>query len=304
MKFCTIFLHLLPAVFVVTLSSPAQTPEPRLRGSISEARRSPLPGSVSPRLLQAQDLGPVRANQPISGITLVFRRSDAQEVDLQQLLRAQQDPASPDFHHWLTPEAFGQRFGMSESDLETTRRWLTARGFEVSAISRAHDRISFSGTAEQVGSAFSAPLHHFLVNGEVHLAPSSDLVLPSDLASVTAAVLHLSDFRPHPMSRLAPHPAYTTGNTQTHFLTPRDLAVMYNLPAVTNTYTPGAGQAIAIVGQSYVDLSFSGIVRSFVTGTTTLNLTPILVPGSGVEAVSPFRCRRVRDRCRIRRRTA
>ncbi len=287
MKLCRIFLPILSALTpIACATASAQAPEPRLHGPIRESTRAVLPGSVPPRVLGAHDLGPVSATQPLHGITLVFRRSDAQEADLQQLLAAQQDPASPQFHHWLTPEAFGQRFGMADSDLEATKQWLGAHGFEVTGVSRAHDRITFSGTARQVSDAFATNLHHFQVDGEPHIAPNSDLSLPSDLAAITTTILHLSDFRPHPTARLATHPAYTTGNTQTHFLTPPDLAVMYDLPPNTYPY-PGSGQSIAVVGQSYVDLSIDSIVREFLTSTTTRTFTPVLVPGSGVQAVSP-----------------
>ena len=106
MKSCVTLLPLLCAVFAITPRIAAsQAPEPRLTSGIREDARAILPGSRSPRILHAQDLGPVAASHPLQGITLVFRRSAAQQADLDQLLAAQQDPASPLFHHWLTPEA-------------------------------------------------------------------------------------------------------------------------------------------------------------------------------------------------------
>ena len=290
MKFCRTFLPLLCAFFAFTpLTASAQAPEPRLRGAIREDTRAILPGSCSPRTLHAQDLGPAPANQPLHGITLVFRRSANQQADLDHLLAVQQDPASPQFHHWLTPEAFGLRFGMADADLEATQRWLTSHGFTIDGVSRARDRITFSGTAAQVAATFGATLHHYQIDGEPHLAPSSDLSLPADLAAVTTAILHLSDFRPHPNAHLKPRPAYTAGATQSHYLVPGDLAVMYDLPAQSISFYPGAGQSIAIVGQTYVEPSSNSIVRQFVNSVSPfgLNLTPVLVPNTGVEAISP-----------------
>ena len=287
--FCRNFLLLVAVFFAVASSTvQSQAPAARLRGGIREGTRAVLPGSMSPRVLRAKDLGPVRADQPVHGVTLVFRRSEAQEAELQQLLKAQQDPTSSSFHRWLTPESFGQRFGMAEQDLRAAEQWLSGQGFAVSGVSRARDRITFSGTAAQVAAAFSAPVHRYLVDGEEHVAPSADLSLPADLAAVTTAVLHLSDFRPQPMSRIALQPAYSTAGTQTHYLAPRDLAVMYDLPVPSNTSYPGIGQTVAIVGQSYVDVSLNSVIREFVGGSTTLNLQTVLVPGTGVEAVSPI----------------
>lgn len=287
MKSCHLFLPVLSALALIPLiPMSAQAPRPRLQEGIREGTRALLPGSMPPRAIGAKDLGALRAGDRLEGMTLVFRRTDAQEAELQQLMAAQQDPASPQFHRWLTPEGFGVRFGMTDSDLETTSRWLSGHGFEISGVSRARDRITFSGTAEQVTAAFSATLHHFLVDGEIHVAPDAVLSLPTDLASITTDVLHLSDFRPSPKVRLSPQPAYTSANTQAHYLSPQDLSVMYDFPENKYPY-PGSGQTIAIVGQSYVDLGLNSVVRKFFTSTAALRLTPVLVPGTGVQAISP-----------------
>jgi len=49
----------------------------------------------------------------MSRMLLVLKRSDAQEASLKQLLDAQQDRTSAQYHKWLTPQAFGARFGPS-----------------------------------------------------------------------------------------------------------------------------------------------------------------------------------------------
>ena len=108
--------------------------------------------------------------------------------------------------------------------------------------------------------------------------------LPADLAAVTSAVLHLSDFRPRPSI----HPNFTASADQSHYLLPGDLAVMYNLPrAYDLTASPGNGQTIALVGQSYVDLSGSSRFRGFSDDLLTQSISLVLVPNTGVEAVSP-----------------
>ncbi len=288
LKSCCAYLPLFASL--LALSSTAQTasrPEPRLRGAIVNAQRSLLPGSSSPRLDGAQDLGPVPSSLAVRGITLVFNRSPQQQQELQQLLAAQQDPASPEFHHWLTPSTVAERFGVAESDLMATEHWLTTQGFTIDSVANARDRITFSGSARQVAAAFSTSMHRYMVDGDRHLAPNSALSLPSALAAITTHVLHLSDFRPSPMARVAPRPDYTISSTQGHYLVPLDLGVMYDMPVADNSFTPGNGQSVAIVGQSFVDLSPSSIVRSFVGGTTTLSLTPVLVPGTGSQAISP-----------------
>lgn len=287
MKRCRTFLHLLSALLLTAVTTFAQAPEPRLHGSLQQQNRSLLPGSAPPKALRNKILGPVPENRPIHGITLVFRRSPVQQADLQQLMEAQQNPTSPEFHHWLTPETFGRRFGVADSDLETTQAWLRQQGFVITGVSHARDRITFSGTAGQVNAAFSTTLRQVEVDGAPHIAPDSALSLPADLAAITLAVTHLSDLRPTPNARLAPGPAFTSGTTQAHNLSPVDLAVMYDLPPVDTSHPQAQTQSIAVVGQSYVDLSGNSVINSFTTNIVYNRLIPVLVPGSGIEAVSP-----------------
>ncbi|HXP11875.1 MAG TPA: protease pro-enzyme activation domain-containing protein, partial [Acidobacteriaceae bacterium] len=235
----------------------------------------------------AQDLGPVSPDMGVPGITLVFRRSATQQAALEELLAEQQNPASSLYHRWLTPETFAARFGVAQDDIVTAESWLMSHGFHIDKVARSRDRITFSGTAAQVQAAFGAELHHYRAEGELHFAPASDLTLPAELASVTTAVLHLSDFRPKPSVEVITraHPDYTTSSTQAHYLTPNDVRTMYGVSS--NNYTYGNGQSLAVVGQSFVSTSMPSSVYTFQQLTQYTYINTVLVPGSGVEAISP-----------------
>ena len=86
---------------------------------ITDRARVVLSESRTPRVRSAQDLGPVSPDMAVPGITLVFRRSTMQETSLEALLAAQQDPASPLYHRWLSPETFAARFGVAGEDIAT-----------------------------------------------------------------------------------------------------------------------------------------------------------------------------------------
>ncbi len=146
---------------------------------------------------------------------------------------------------------------MSDTDLAATQVWLTSQGFVVTSVPPSRDRILFNGSAGQIKAAFCAESHSYDLDGQRHFGPSSDLSLPSALSAVTAAVLHLSNLRPRPNSH--PLPAYTDSTTGTHYLTPADLAIMYDLHTSSSDGLTGVGQSVAIVGASYVDLSLSGL---------------------------------------------
>jgi Pro-kumamolisin, activation domain/Subtilase family len=281
---------LVVALLFCSLSTFAQSPEPRLKGTITETSRVVLSNSRTPRASVAQDVGPVSPDMAIPGITLVFRRSDAQEAALKELLTAQQNTASPLYHHWLTPETFAARFGVADDDIATSEAWLASHGFHVERVARSRDRITFSGTAAQVQAAFGTELHHYRTENELHFAPASDLTLPAELASVTAAVLHLSDFRPKPnvKAQTRPHPDFTSLSTQAHYLTPGDIETMYNLNPLLESYVDGTGQSLAVVGQSYVNTSTSSSISTFQEHLGSLKaVNTIIVPNSGTEAISP-----------------
>jgi len=266
----------------------AQSVTPRIRGPIETSPSIPLEGSLNPHVRVSEDLGPLAPDTPIRGITLVFKRSAAQEADLQQLLTQQTDPGSPLYHQWLTPDDFASRFGIADSDIAATESWLQSRGFTLDNVTPIRDRITFSGTAAQIHQAFGAELHRLRFDNETHFAPSTELSLPPTLAPLTAAVLHLSDFRPKPSIR--PQPQYTTASNQTHFLSPLDMKGMYDgydffsLPTYGNY-----NQGLVIVGQSFVKTGTGSSIQNFQTGLAggLTTITPVIVPGSGVEAIQP-----------------
>ena len=133
---CVVWPLFVVALLFCSLSAFAQTPKPRLKGTITETTRVMLPNSRSPRVRSAQDMGAISPDTVVQGITLVFRRSDAQEAQLKDLLAAQQNTASPLYHHWLSPETFGARFGVADEDIAVTESWLTSRGFHVESVAR------------------------------------------------------------------------------------------------------------------------------------------------------------------------
>ena len=282
-------LSSLPLASALSPAASAQGPVSRLRGPITGEPATALPGSRSPLAAMSTDGGVLAAGAPMEGLTLVFSRSAAQEADLGGVLAAQQDPSSPQYHQWLTPDSFGKRFGVADADLARVETWLQGEGFSVQGVNRSHNAVTFSGTAGTVGSAFATELHRYKLHGETHFAPATELSLPADLAPLVTAVLHVSDFRPKPSVRLTraqvAAPDYTSSQTQAHFLTPKDIATMYNVQALYGAGYTGVGQSIAVVGQSYV-LTSDVTAFQAAAGLPTNAPTLVLVPNTGVSGIS------------------
>jgi subtilase family serine protease len=271
-------------------ASPAQAPARRIVSAIDSSSRVTLTGSRPPRALAANDVGIVPADTRLQGMTLVFNRSAAQQADLDALITAQQDPSWPQFHQWLTPAQFGARFGMADSDIAAAENWLQQQGFTIDSVSNSRDRIHFSGSVAQANAAFSTELHYYRdpadtqPNAQPHMAPSSDISLPAALAPFVIGVANLSGFRLR--SHLVPgvQPRFTSSQTGNHYMTPGDVATIYDINAAYNSGYTGTGQAIAIVGQSAI---YTSDITNFQTAAGLPSKLPtiLLEPGTGTSTV-------------------
>jgi len=237
------------------LLSPAglmAAPPNRITLPVDTQRTSALPGQVH-RLAQPRfDQGLVDPSTAVNYMVLMVKPSAGQQTDLENLLLDQQNPSSPNFRKWLTPEAFGDRFGLNASDQSKIVAWLTSQGFTVDHRARSQNWVAFSGTAGQVSSGLHTSLHRFQVNGETHFANTTDPAVPEALAGVVAGFLGLNDFHLTPFARLVP-PDYNLGGS--HFLVPADFATIYDVSPLYQAGVTGTGQSIAVVGESDVLLS-------------------------------------------------
>lgn len=255
----------------------AQAVAPRISSEVSNSEQTTLKGSLHPMAQAKFDAGRVPSSTKLTGISIVFNRSEEQEADLQALIAAQQDPSSPLYHQWLTPDQFAARFGMADADLNKVKIWLQQQGFSIDSVARSRNAIHFSGTVRQVEQAFSTQMHYYKASGVQHFAPSTELSVPAALSSVVLAVRNLDNFRPKPMHIAQGRREYTSSQTGYVHFAPGDIVKAYDIPSTTYT---GAGQSIAIMGQSAITVSDIENFQS-ASGLNTKDPTLVLVPGSG-----------------------
>src|SRR5437762_9671410 len=138
------------ALCILTAAHAFAAPANRISRPIDNSRVHVLSGGVH-RLAQPQnDRGEVAASTPLTHITLMVKQTPGQRAELERLLADQQNPSSPQFHKWLTPDEYGARFGLSPSDHSKVAAWLASEGFQVKESARGRNWIAFSGTAGQV----------------------------------------------------------------------------------------------------------------------------------------------------------
>lgn len=253
---------------------------------------------VHPLATKQNDLGRVSGGQIFHRMVLLLERSAAQETALQQLLRDQQDPHSPQYHQWLTPAQFGERFGPSDSDLAKITGWLKAQGFSVETPSNGRQFLVFTGTSAQVESAFQTEMHRYGVNGKTYFANATAGSIPKALTPDVRGVASLNSFtqmRPQsaalqPQNHPALNPNMKIGNSA--LTGPADLAAIYDAAPVLKSGVAGQGQSIALIEESNIVLQDVTDFRN-ITGlpAATVNVIlngpdPGLIYGEETEAIA------------------
>ncbi|HUA87764.1 MAG TPA: protease pro-enzyme activation domain-containing protein [Bryobacteraceae bacterium] len=250
----------------------------RITGKIDNSQRLTLHGHLRPQANAANDQGRVSPSLELPYLTLTLSQTADQKAQLAALLAAQQTPGSAEYHQWLTPEQYADRFGVSQTDIGAIRQWLESQGFSVIAAARGRTWIAFRGTAAQVEAAFQTEIHNYLVNGEMHYANASEPSVPAALGGVILGIRGLSDFRMKPRLKARNiSPMYTSSGGQ-HYLAPDDIATIYDIGPLYSAGISGTGQTLVIAGQTTINLSD---IETFRTqfGLPANNPTTMLVPG-------------------------
>jgi subtilase family serine protease len=235
---------------------PAQTPgaDALLHGRVA------LRGNVHPAVLSASPLGRCDPAMPMTRMLLALKPPSGVQVLLDQRLLDLQNPASPSYHQWLTPEQFAQNFGPAPAQIAQVTDWLRDQGFTVDEVARGGLSIEFSGNVEAVERAFLTPMMNYQSNGRSFHANASDPSIPSALGDLVAGVVSL-----HNLPRRAMHkgarkltadevaslarPQYTYNGS--HYLSPGDFGIIYNVNPLYASGINGQGVTIAIVGRTH-----------------------------------------------------
>jgi len=267
------------------LSYAASASADRIIGDLSSGTKIQLKGNVHGLARPEFDLGRADGSRMLHVVSLSFQPSPAQQNDLNLFMAQLADRSSPNYHKYLTPAQFADRFGMTQNDINKVVSWLQSEGFLNITVSNSRNLVSFDGTVAQVESVFSLEMHNYLVNGELHLANAGEPSVPAALAGLVLSMGHLHDFSPRPRVKVRPHlTSYITGD---HYLSPADFATIYNVTPLYTAGDTGSGQTIAVVGQSTVAASDLANFRSAAqlpASTVTMNSS---VVGAGTATRCP-----------------
>ncbi len=233
----------------------------RVVGVVSNGQTATLRGNIHPMAKTEFDQGPVDPAMQMGTITLIATPTAAQQQALNLLLAQQQDRKSANYHKWLTPEQYADRFGLSKADIAQISSWLASEGFTSIQPARGRNWISFTGNASQVASAFRTEIHHYNVNGKLHYANQSAPSVPAAISGIVTGFRGLHDFLPHSHSHRRANPDWFSSKYG-DFVAPGDIATIYDVNALYTAGIDGTGQKIAVMGQTDVYLADLNDFRS------------------------------------------
>jgi uncharacterized protein (TIGR03437 family) len=271
-----------PKPFVICITLTALYAQPsRIHSRIDNSKRYLLAGHVHPLAVPENEDGRMDAAAPLSNVTLAFGTTSDQQAELETLLVEQRTPGSANYHRWLTPEQFADRFGLSLSDLASITGWLQDQGLTVTNVARSRTWVRVSGPVARVERAFQTEMHRYRVNGREHFGNSLAPTIPEQFKGIVRSIRGLHDFHPHTRHRAISHgvqPDYTSARGN-HYLAPADHATIYNLTPLQSAGFDGKGQNLVIAGQTQINLSDIQQFRSKY-GLPANDPQVILVPGA------------------------
>lgn len=232
---------------------------------VAESRMVALAGNIRSEANALNDRGAVAGDTQFEHMLLQLKRPADREAALEDQIASMYRPGSPDFHHWVTAEEFGEKYGPNPKDIAAVTGWLEGHGFQVNSVARSGMVIDFSGSAEQVKSAFKTELHSLNVRGEAHVANMQNPQIPAALQGIVIGVSSLNDFRPKPAHKgitsahidgrsIVPQavkgqggtPEFTVSSSE-QYVVPDDLHTIYNFEPAFKDGVTGKGQTVVVI---------------------------------------------------------
>jgi len=221
---------------------------------------------------------PLPDSTVMNHLQMVLKPSAMRQAALESLIVNQHNPKSAQFDQWVTPQQFGENFGVTDADIAAVTAWLKSQGFTVNNVYPNKTQIDFSGTAGQVRQAFHTQETVYTIGKSQSVASAGDISVPAALRSVVAGVAGLNNpvatahsaktqkiragaeaspalSLPSAVATRASKGGIsqaitTTGNIRG--LVPNDMVTMYGIRTLRNNGVTGKGINIAIVANEDV----------------------------------------------------
>ncbi len=232
--------------------------------TVQAGERQHLRDHVPAAVTNSPSMGRLESSRQLHlAIGLSLRNRDLLNQQLQELY----DPASTNYHHYLTPAQFTERFGPTEQDYQKVIDFARRNGLTVTGIHPNRTLLDVSGTVSDIERICHVTMRLYQHPAEARAFFAPDVEPSLDLDVPLSAISGLDNFIvPHPMNlKAAPlnKPAdatpQATGSGPGNNYIGNDFRAAY-VPGVSLT---GAGQLVGL-------LEFDGYTNSDITAYESL----------------------------------
>ena len=187
----------------------------------------------------AQLVGPAPASQ---NIHLVFFLAYPHQSAVDNFTQAVNDPTSPMYGAFLTPDQFAADFDPSGNTYSTVEYVVLGSGMTIAQAYTNRKVLDVVATVAQADAFFGTVINQYDYHGVVYYANALPAKIPSALRGVIMAVSGFNNFARH----IARPPAVRNPvNTPSGF-GPLDIQTAYDEPVHANRAISGGGVTIAI----------------------------------------------------------
>jgi pseudomonalisin len=186
------------------------------------------------------------------------------------------NPASADYHHFLTPAEFDASYGMPAATVQAVQAWLIAGGLEVTETAGAGNWIQAVGTVGQIDKLMKTTIGSYSSKGVSFLANETAPTVPAHDSIFTVVGLNTLQKFSTPKTIVGqPSTPSGAGCLPSCDYTPQDLWSLYDQPKSDE----GQGMTMAVFGEGRTDDVISNL-RAFET-TMKLPKVPVQVDDVG-----------------------
>ncbi len=122
---------------------------------VANAGTVQLRGNVSTSISNLPLTRRAAGDKPLD-LTIFFALRNQAALD--KLLADQQDPSSPQYHRWLTPDEFAARFGPTQTDFSAALDWLHSQNVNIESADIKSRQIRFADTVAHAEQMFGSPI--------------------------------------------------------------------------------------------------------------------------------------------------
>ena len=144
----------------------------------------------------ATDLGALPASQQLHATVWLARKDEA---GFQRALKAIYEPASPSFHHWMTPAQY-DAYMPGQDSLATLRDALSQLGLTIEKVAADGRSIGVTAPAAAIERAFGSPVHSFQSAGKTFVATTAKPTLAGATGALVGAITGLGTPRTQPFA--------------------------------------------------------------------------------------------------------